>query len=161
LRSRTSGFFLDVDRAKDDNHHFIAVRLTNDGGRSAQVDNARIEFTKTGSGPSKVLASDLDIVNRGSMIVPAGGSVDLTLYGENLTFVGAPTDDSNLKDKYKQQVAEDLCSTIAVLTINVHERDRLNRLENPQPVTMPMTKDAMQSWVLERTTGKQPKDTCP
>jgi predicted nucleic acid-binding Zn ribbon protein len=170
LRSRTSGFFLDADHEnkKYAGQHFITVRLTNDGGRSAQVEEdrgaARIDFKRTVSDRSRVLGADLDIVNRGAMIIRAGRTVDLALNADNLTFVGAPADDapSIQKDNYRHQIAQDLCTTDAVLTINIRGRDRFNRLEKARPVTMAMTRDKMNAWVLERTIGNpQGEINCP
>jgi len=162
LRSRTSGFFLDIDQVKNE-RHFIIVRLTNGGGRSSQVEDARIDFKRTVKDPSRVQGTVLDVMNRSAMIVPAAGTVDLELYADNLTFVGAPIGgDSASDNNYKRDVAKDLCTTDAVLTINVRERDRLNRLEKPQPVTIAMTRDTMEMWVLERTTGQKVQEiNCP
>jgi predicted nucleic acid-binding Zn ribbon protein len=161
LRSRTSGFFLDVDQVKADRRHFITVRLTNEGGRSAQVEMAHIDFRRT-HGISRVKGTDLDIANRSAMIVPATATVDLKLYTDDLTFVGEPSGPAEANDAYNKDVAKELCSTDVLLTINVRERDRFNRLGKPNSVTMAMTRDAAESWVLERATGKIPEDTsCP
>lgn len=164
LHSRTSGFFRDVDSKQREDRHLITVTLTNEGGRSAEVQSARIDFKRSDGRPSSLASADLDIQNRSAMIVRPSATVDLALWAENVMAAGTPpvTAASSVKDDFKLKLAEELCNTDAVVNITVRERSRFNILEPPTPIPMPLTRDGLQVWVLERTTGKPPINVgCP
>ncbi|SRR6266568_4694611 len=167
LRSQTTGFFLDIERPGAE-RHCITVRLVNDGGRPALAESARIDFVPEVKQQRRVQAADLAIVNRTAKGIQARKSSDLALYIRDLKFVGAPklppfADAAALdaaNNAYKADVAQALCSTKTVLTVQVNERDWVNRVK-PHPVTVELDKDAAQKWVLERMVGKNhPKVGC-
>jgi predicted nucleic acid-binding Zn ribbon protein len=165
LRSETAGFFLDVEKQNPNTstaRHYIRVRLRNEGGRPAQVEKATasIEFRrKQKDSPSRVKSTELDIINRGAMIIPASSVSDLLLYVDDLTFDGAPNNPAK-NDDYKAGISKELCSTNAFVVVNIRERSRFNSLGAAKPVEMEMTKSAAQSWVQERLVGRPQEPNC-
>lgn len=165
LRSQTSGFFLEtaIDKTltNSDERSVITARLTNDGGRASEAKGARIDF-----GLAALPPATLEIMNRNSSVVPAGGTSDIRLFVYGLKTKQPPG--ANVTEQQSNAARADLalalCSAKVTLFVSVRERSRLGRLESPkdlEPIDIPTA--TAREWVLERILGvpDPEKEKCP
>jgi hypothetical protein len=142
LPSKTSGLMLKMDPNPDvTGRSFMVVRLTNDGGRPAKVERARIEIP---IGDSK-RSIDFDIKNRESMVVAAGSTSDVNLFATEI-----PDAPSGLKEV--QALAAALCKAKVNIYVGMRERSRVFGTLMPEKeieaIEVPST--TARDWVFER-----------
>ena len=157
LHSQTTAFFIGTEVHQVDKSALV-VRLTNVGGRPAQVLNARIDF-----GTDAIEKTSLDIVGREKMVVPAGGTSDLKLFTDTLNIPSIPaTMDGEVAKPLKAALAKKLCRANVRIFVRLNERGILGELKQPARELEPITvlRESAMKWVMERATGADPDEDC-
>lgn len=157
LPSRTSGFFLEsklfpeTEPPYTKTHSVLTVRLTNEGGRPAQVEGARIDFGDAGL----TAVPDLEIVDRAASVVPLRDKSDVKLFAYDL--VNPPTTQDQI-----DRVALQLCKAEVNIFVSVRERSRVFGALLPardlDPIRVP-ARTAL-AWFVERVTPHPTKEPC-